>query len=181
MAAPRMHIETGSTPSKEPDGKPEIAAEPTPEATHEEVEATVAEVAEVTVPVEPAEQQQKKKVVATVVQESEPEPEPEAPQPKAAPEAKASEAAPADQKVGKGGKPSVRDWVRSTFPGHEGAFWGAVIALIVALLIFMIGFFRVLLIILLVVVGIAIGQIIDGDPKIIRAITRLFKRDREEW
>lgn len=176
MAAPRMRIETGSTPSIEPEGTPEVAAEPTPEVTHEEVGAPVAEVTEAA---ESVEQQQKKRVVATVVQE--PEPEPEAPQPKAAPTAKDSEVASGDQKDDKPGRPSVRDWVRKTFPGHEGAFWGAVIALIVALLIFMIGFFRVLLIILLVVVGIAIGQIIDGDPKIIRAITRLFKRDREEW
>jgi|GEM_PF-1146316 len=71
-------------------------------------------------------------------------------------------------------------WVHRTFPGNEHAFWGGVIALVVAVLVFVIGLPRMLFICLLVVVGVAIGQIADGDPKIIRAITSLFKSERDQ-
>jgi uncharacterized membrane protein len=57
---------------------------------------------------------------------------------------------------------------------------GGVIALVVALLVFIIGLPRMLLICLLVVVGVALGQVVDGDPKIIRAIANLFNDDRDQ-
>jgi uncharacterized membrane protein len=70
-------------------------------------------------------------------------------------------------------------WVRRTFPGHVHAFWGAVVAVVVALLTFAIGLPRMLLIAILVLIGIALGQVLDGDPKIIRTIRDLFSSDRE--
>lgn len=73
---------------------------------------------------------------------------------------------------------SASGWVHQTFAGHEHAFWGAVIALTIALLVFLIGFWRVLFILVLVMVGIAVGQIFDGDPKLVRAIRDLLDGDR---
>ena len=73
---------------------------------------------------------------------------------------------------------SVASWVRRTFPGHEHAFWGGVVALVVALLVFMIGLWRVLFIGIVVIIGIAIGQVFDGDPKMVNAIRSLFEGDR---
>lgn len=75
---------------------------------------------------------------------------------------------------------SASGWVKRTFPGREHAFYGAIIALLVALLVFAIGVWRVLFIGLLVFVGIAVGQLLDGDPKIISAIRDLFSSDREQ-
>lgn len=75
---------------------------------------------------------------------------------------------------------SISSWVHRTFPGHEHAFWGGVIALFVAVLVFIIGLPRMLLICVLVVIGVAVGQIADGDPKIIRAFTNLFNSDRDQ-
>ena len=73
---------------------------------------------------------------------------------------------------------TFKEWVHKTFPGHENAFYGAIIALVVALLVFIIGVWRSLLLVALVVIGIAIGQAFDGDPKIINAIRGLFESDR---
>ena len=70
------------------------------------------------------------------------------------------------------------EWVHKTCPGHENAFFGAILALIVSLLVFIIGVWRTLLLVVLVVVGIAIGQVFDGNPKIINAIRGLFESDR---
>lgn len=75
---------------------------------------------------------------------------------------------------------SVSGWVHRTFPGHEHAFVGGMVALVVALLTFAIGPLRVLFICLLVFVGVAVGQIADGDPKIIRMIRGLFDNDRDQ-
>ena len=69
-------------------------------------------------------------------------------------------------------------WVHRTFPGHEYAFMGAILALVLAVLVFAIGIVRVLFICVLVVVGIAVGQMFDGDPKIIRAVRDLFSNDQ---
>ncbi len=63
-------------------------------------------------------------------------------------------------------------WVHRTFPGHEHAFWGAVIGLLIALLVFAIGIFRALFILLLIAVGCAIGMILDGDNRIIDFVRR---------
>ncbi len=73
---------------------------------------------------------------------------------------------------------TVGEWVHKTFPGHENAFYGAMVALLVALLVFIIGVWRTLLLGVLVLVGVAIGQMLDGDPKIINAVRGLFESDR---
>lgn len=75
---------------------------------------------------------------------------------------------------------SFTGWVKQTFPGHEHAFYGALVALVLALLVFAIGIVRVLFICVLVVLGVAVGQILDGDPKIIRAVQELFSNERRE-
>ena len=72
----------------------------------------------------------------------------------------------------------VGAWVSRTFPGHEHAFWGGVLGLLAALVFFAIGFFRTLLIVVLIVVGVAVGQALDGDPKLINAVRRFFVRNQ---
>lgn len=69
-------------------------------------------------------------------------------------------------------------WVSRTFPGHENAFLGGVCGLTVAIVMAAIGFWRTLLLVLLVLIGVAIGQQADGDPKILRALGKIF-RDHE--
>lgn len=65
-------------------------------------------------------------------------------------------------------------WLTKSFPGHENAFLGGVCGLVVAILIAAIGFWWTLLVALLVLIGVAIGQQADGDPKIIRAVSKFF-------
>lgn len=65
-------------------------------------------------------------------------------------------------------------WVSRTFPGHVNAFLGGVCGLLVAIVMAAIGFWRTLLLVLLVLIGVALGQQADGDPKILRALGRLF-------
>ncbi len=79
----------------------------------------------------------------------------------------------------KEGAGKVSAWVRRTFPGHENAFVGGVLGLLVAIFIFCVGIGRTLLIVLLVVVGVALGQCVDGDPKIINAVKKYFSDKRE--
>lgn len=73
---------------------------------------------------------------------------------------------------------SANGWVHRTFPGHEHAFYGACIALFLALLTFAIGPIKVFFLCLVVLIGIAIGQVFDGNPVIVRAIRDLFEGDR---
>ena len=126
----------------------------------------------------------------------EPEPEPQATEPQIpydAPAASVEQGAPqaeahttsrktSDSKraaVSPGGVGrSVAGWVHRTFPGHEHAFWGGVIALLVALLVFAIGIGRVIFIGIVIFVGVAIGQVFDGDPKLVNAIRRLIGGER---
>ena len=72
----------------------------------------------------------------------------------------------------------VADWVSRTFPGNENAFWGAVVGLVAAIALFAIGVGRLLAIAIFVVCGVAVGQALDGDPKIARAVQRLVRRFR---
>ena len=62
-----------------------------------------------------------------------------------------------------------------TFPGHENAFLGGVCGFLVAIVMAAIGFWRTLLLVLLVLIGVAIGQQADGDPKILRALGKIFR------
>lgn len=105
------------------------------------------------------------------------EPSPEAPQD--APAVTAQEAEEQRTRRLSDAREAATGWVHRTYPGHEHAFWGGVIALLVAVLGFIIGPLRLLLVIILVVVGVAIGQVLDGDPKIIRLVRGLFDNDRE--
>lgn len=70
---------------------------------------------------------------------------------------------------------NVSSWLQGNFPGHENAFIGGACGLLAILLIYTIGLGKTLLIALFLVAGIAIGQIFDGDPKIIHAIQHLFE------
>ncbi|MBS6400443.1 MAG: DUF2273 domain-containing protein [Atopobiaceae bacterium] len=65
-------------------------------------------------------------------------------------------------------------WVSRTFPGHEHAFWGGVLGLLVAVLVFWIGILQALVVAVIVLIGVALGQVADGDPKIINLIRRFF-------
>lgn len=73
---------------------------------------------------------------------------------------------------------SLRQWLTQTFPGHENAVLFGFLGFIIAILIFIIGFWRTLFIALVVAVGVAIGQQLDGDPKIINAIRNLIRENR---
>ena len=68
-------------------------------------------------------------------------------------------------------------WLKRTFPGNENAAIFGAIGLLAAVLIFIVGIWRALIVALFVVAGVAMGQVVDGDPKILRAIQR-FISDR---
>ena len=72
----------------------------------------------------------------------------------------------------------VSAWVSKTFPGHENAFWGGVLGLLAAIVLLAFGIFKTLILLVLVVAGIAVGQLVDGDPKLIRALQRLFSNNQ---
>lgn len=71
----------------------------------------------------------------------------------------------------------VSAWFKRTFPGREHAVIFGIAGLVAAILIFALGVWRTLVIALFVVAGVAIGQVADGDPKILRAVRR-FLSDR---
>lgn len=72
----------------------------------------------------------------------------------------------------------VSAWVGKTFPGHENAFWGGVFGLVAAVVLLAFGILKTLIVAVLVVAGIAVGQLADGDPKLIRALQRLFSNNQ---
>lgn len=72
----------------------------------------------------------------------------------------------------------VSAWVSKTFPGHENAFWGGVLGLVAAVVLLAFGILKTLIVAVLVVAGIAVGQLVDGDPKLIRALQRLFSNNQ---
>ena len=73
---------------------------------------------------------------------------------------------------------SVLEIFESMFPGHANAAFGGFIGFVVSLLIFIIGFLRTALIVLLVLVGVGIGQMYDGDPKLLNTAKELFLNKR---
>ena len=75
---------------------------------------------------------------------------------------------------------TISEWVHRTFPGHVHAFMGGVIAFFVAVLMIAIGPLYSIVIFLVVLVGVAIGQYLDGDPKIVRMVSGLFNGDRDQ-
>lgn len=154
---------TSEAPASTPTAKPTTKSKPTPAPS-------------AAVPKQPASKPtvsaSKPKVTVTTV-EAPPVPEQETSQPE-------QEEQPVAKPTGKSFsevRGSAAGWVHRTFPGHEHAFYGGVIALLLALLVFLIGLPRVLLICVLVFVGVAVGQVLDGDPKIIRTIRGLFDND----
>ena len=78
------------------------------------------------------------------------------------------------------GASKLIDWVDSVVPGNRNAAIGAVVGLICAIAFFVLGFWRMLACAVFVLAGVAVGQLLDGDPKIIRAIKKLLdRRDRD--
>lgn len=69
-------------------------------------------------------------------------------------------------------------WLSRTFPGHEHAVLGGVCGLLAAMLVFLVGFWRTLFVSLVVLVGVTLGQVLDGDPKIINFIRRVLAEGR---
>ena len=72
----------------------------------------------------------------------------------------------------------VSAWVSRTFPGHENAFWGGVCGLLVALVLLTLGILKTVILVVLIVAGVAVGQLVDGDPKLIRALQRIFSNNQ---
>lgn len=75
---------------------------------------------------------------------------------------------------------AVQGWIHATFPGHENAVLCGFAGFLAALLLFIIGFWETLLLVLCITVGVALGQQLDGDPKIIAFFRSLLgsKDDR---
>lgn len=63
-------------------------------------------------------------------------------------------------------------------PNHENALLGGLMGLIVAVLMFVAGFWRTLFVVVMVTIGVAIGQYLDGTPKIIDFIRRVIAEFR---
>lgn len=107
----------------------------------------------------------------------------QAPEPEPMPEPVVYDA-PAEEKPSaeglRGSASKAIDWLDKILPGNRNAAIGAAVGLIFALLFFVIGFWRMLACAIFVFAGIAVGQLLDGDPKIIRAIKRFIDRpDRD--
>lgn len=73
---------------------------------------------------------------------------------------------------------AAQGWLHATFPGHENAALGGLCGLVVAILVFAIGFWQTLFVTICVLVGVAIGQYADGNPKVVRAVSKLFQDNR---
>lgn len=77
-----------------------------------------------------------------------------------------------------GGSRALVSWLRERVAGHENAALGGACGLAVALLVFSIGVLRALFVVLCVGIGVVIGQAFDGNPKVIRAVRRIFSDNR---
>ena len=100
-----------------------------------------------------------------------PQPEPE--------EVPASEPAEQPADVADATLPDVaRTQLKRLMAEHFHAVVGGVCGLVVAVLIFVVGFWQTLFVSLLAGVGVALGQYLDGDPKIVNLIRRLLSEGR---
>lgn len=70
-------------------------------------------------------------------------------------------------------------WVSRTFPGHERAFWGAVAGFVAAIAFLVVGPWPLVVIAVFVLSGVAVGQALDGDPRIVNTLRRLFTRGNQ--
>ncbi|WP_298579044.1 DUF2273 domain-containing protein [uncultured Olegusella sp.] len=70
---------------------------------------------------------------------------------------------------------AVVEWVHRSFPGHENAVYGGLIGLALAILFLIAGPWTTLEIAFFCIVGVAVGQLLDGDPRIIRTIRSFFE------
>lgn len=146
--APAVRVSAEPKPQPKPQPAPQPTPQPQPQA------APAAGVA----PEQPA----PRPVAEPVPQPTWEEPEPQA-------------AAPSRQTVGETlaeARSNVAGALTKLDPKHPHAVYFGLLGLLLALLIFWIGFFPTLLIVLLVVAGVALGQLYDGDPKIINALKR---------
>lgn len=180
--APKMRIE-GAPQTFEPKASAadERAAErvDTPAAVTAKVETSAPEkAADVTNPKEEqspkaaqASETHKKKPTVHIDAQADPEP---ASQGNASHATGASAGAAASGKEGSASARTPYAWVSRIVPGHEHALLGGLAGLLIALLIFVVGFWQTVFITLLVFVGIALGQYLDGDPKIINLLRRLI-------
>lgn len=76
------------------------------------------------------------------------------------------------------GRRALVAWLRERVAGHENATLGGICGLAVALLVFSVGILRALFVVLCVSIGVIIGQAFDGNPKVIRALRRIFSDNR---
>ena len=67
--------------------------------------------------------------------------------------------------------------LRESLRGHEHAFLGGVAGLLVAVAIYAVGIVPTLVTLALVALGVALGQLADGDPKLIELVRRLFSQN----
>lgn len=67
--------------------------------------------------------------------------------------------------------------LRESLRGHEHAFLGGVAGLVVAVAIYAVGIVPTLVTLALVALGVALGQLADGDPKLIELVRRLFSQN----
>lgn len=68
----------------------------------------------------------------------------------------------------------VRSTIEGVFPGKSNTVLFGVIGLIAALLLLSVGFWRMLIISIFVFIGVAVGQTLDGNPKLLNWIKDLF-------
>ena len=103
-----------------------------------------------------------------------------APAPAAAPASEENRAPESPSATGQAATPGALTravtWFDATFPHSRHAVIGGVCGLVIALLLFAIGIPKTLVIVVLVVAGVAVGQYLDGDPKLIRLFQSLSKR-----
>lgn len=71
----------------------------------------------------------------------------------------------------------ARKWFQTMFAGHTNACLGGLVGFLIAILVFAIGILKTLFVVLCVFVGIGIGQYLDGDPKIVALVSKLFGND----
>ncbi len=65
-------------------------------------------------------------------------------------------------------------WLPRVLSGHEHAALGGLCGLLIAVLVFVVGFWRTLFVTVLVVVGVAVGQYLDGDPRLVKLVRKVL-------